>query len=269
MTAGLEDLLLVDIGNTRLKWAVASSAPSDAATLSGQALSVCAQPSAQWDTPSALDAMGAAVDSASRAAAGKRYRVLVSCVGPSGWFDRFDAFCGSRGLALHWVRSSAGCGRFVNGYDQPTTLGVDRFCMALAAAHQWAGQPVIVVSAGTATTVDAIDAQGRLLGGYILPGADLMASSLHRNTAQLPLAGPDLREFPTQTGQAIATGIIRAQCGAVMALTESLHRQAGQAPALVLTGGARDWLKAALPPVTECPDLVLQGLQWWARTSHG
>lgn len=249
--------LLVDIGNTRLKWALAAIGHNGPLTVHTQA-------SDTWQAPCALDWFDAAMSAAGPTAP---VRVLVSCVGPQAWQPIIRDACAVHGLPFDWVQSGPGRGRLINGYERPASLGVDRFCAALAVAEQFAGEPALLVSAGTATTVDAIDSQGRFLGGYILPGAELMASSLHRNTAQLPLASFDISDFPVHTEQAIATGIYQAQRGAVLALFETLHKQAGRQPRLILTGGALAWLKAGLPQAVECPDLVLQGLRWWARTT--
>ena len=87
----------------------------------------------------------------------------------------------------------------------------------------------LVVCAGTATTIDRLDADGRFVGGVILPGFDLMRSALAGNTAQLPLAEGELRAVPTNTMDAIISGCLNAQLGAIERLFAPLADSPGPA----------------------------------------
>jgi type III pantothenate kinase len=92
-------------------------------------------------------------------------------------------------VALQWVRTAAAHGDLVNGYREPTQLGVDRWVGSIG-AHRWLpGETLLIVTAGTATTLDIVTATpdgARFEGGLILPGLALMLGTLARNTAQLP-----------------------------------------------------------------------------------
>ena len=94
--------------------------------------------------------------------------------------------CGLR-LPLDWLTSSATACGVSNGYDHPEQLGADRWAALIAARALYAG-PSVVVMAGTATTIDALDGSGLFRGGLILPGLSLMRAALARNTADLPHA---------------------------------------------------------------------------------
>ena len=108
---------------------------------------------------------------------------------------------------------AARCG-VTNHYLKPEKLGVDRWC-ALIGAHGLSRTAAIVVMAGTATTIDTLDADGNFLGGLILPGGDLMRRSLAADTAALPFADGRHADYPRCTDDAIVTGCIEAQVGAI------------------------------------------------------
>jgi type III pantothenate kinase len=143
-----------------------------------------------------------------------------------------------------------------NLYADPARLGADRWAAAIGAWHRVKGA-CVVVSAGTATTVDAIDEHGSFLGGLILPGHGLMQRALASGTAALPLAEGQCVPFPQNTHDAIETGIRYAQAGAV-------ERFRGQMPfgtTVVLSGGSASALAPLIaPPRLDFPNLVLEGL---------
>jgi len=101
-----------------------------------------------------------------------------------------------------------------NNYLKPEQLGVDRWC-ALIGARGLSLTAAIVVMAGTATTIDTLDAEGNFLGGLILPGGELMRRSLAVDTAALPFADGCHVDYPRCTDDAIVTGTIEAQVGAI------------------------------------------------------
>lgn len=105
------------------------------------------------------------------------------------------------------------CG-VTNLYRNPEQLGVDRWC-ALIGARGLSQTAAIVVMAGTATTIDTLDAEGNFLGGLILPGGDLMRRALAVDTAALPFADGGHADYPRCTDDAIVTGVIEAQVGAI------------------------------------------------------
>jgi type III pantothenate kinase len=107
----------------------------------------------------------------------------------------------------------ARCG-VINQYRNPAQLGVDRWC-ALIGARGLGRTATIVVMAGTATTIDTLDADGNFLGGLILPGGDLMRRSLAADTAALPFADGRHVDYPRCTDDAIVSGCIEAQVGAI------------------------------------------------------
>jgi type III pantothenate kinase len=119
----------------------------------------------------------------------------------------------------------------------------------------------IVVNAGTAVTVDALDAQGVFRGGVILPGLALMASALASGTAGLPRADGQFELFPDNTADAIATGAVLAVSGAIDRMHDALSAM-GPPPRIVLSGGAASAIAPHLTaPMVSVPYLVLEGLR--------
>jgi type III pantothenate kinase len=148
------------------------------------------------------------------------------------------------------------CG-VTNLYRQPEKLGVDRWC-ALIGARALAPSAAFVVMAGTATTIDTLDADGSFLGGMILPGMDLMRRALSTETAALPLAAGEYTATPRCTDDAIVTGVVEAQVGAIERAWRRLDAVDKQC---LLSGGNAPTLIRHLDiPCREIPNLPLEGM---------
>jgi type III pantothenate kinase len=153
------------------------------------------------------------------------------------------------------VASAGACG-VASRYDNPAQLGADRWA-ALIAAWGRCSSACLVVSAGTATTIDSLGATGEFTGGRILAGVDLMKKALAANTAGLPLQQGRYAADPRNTADAIESGCLEAQAGAI----ERCHaRLPAGAPCLV-TGGAAAAIAARLTISASVVDnLALEGL---------
>lgn len=172
-------------------------------------------------------------------------------------------------VQVRWLQAEPATAGLVNGYARPGQLGADRWLALVGLQAQGRPRPapggeagnssgsehrdmlrppvIMLASLGTATTVDTISPEGVFEGGLILPGYDLMLTSLARGTANLPLARGALRPFPTNTDDAIASGVAAAQAGAIVRqLMEVRQRWAGHEAVLYLTGGAAPRVKPAL-----------------------
>lgn len=206
--------------------------------------------------------------------------VAVSVV--DRWTERLE--WASERLALPLTVVAASHIPISTALVRPDQTGPDRLLAAWAAASIH-GTPVIVVDLGTATTIDAVDADGFFLGGAILPGLGLASGALAEGTARLPrveLALP--REaIGVDTLGAIRSGVVIGHIGAVRELATRMHQRtspggaAAQATTVIVTGGYSnaDWARAAwrtaagpsLPAIADelDPDLVLRGLGLLAR----
>jgi type III pantothenate kinase len=174
-------------------------------------------------------------------------------------------------LARHWqlqpqfMQSPAAGWGMRNAYPEPAKLGVDRW-MAMLGGRSLEAGPICVVSVGTAMTLDGVDANGRHLGGVIVPGPDLMVSSLLKNTSEIAQRAATGRTqeqlFADNTLGAIQQGAVQALAALVDRSMETMRDQLGQAATLLLTGGASSRLRGAIrSPAKEIPDLVLRGLR--------
>lgn len=233
-------VLLVDLGNSRLKWASLDGGepgPSAAAIHRGDdMLAVLDRAWAGLSAP-------AKVSGASVVGAQLRARV-------EEWVARHWS------CPVSWSVSQAEALGVTNGYHDPATLGVDRW-LAMLGAWRRLHDAACVVDCGSAVTVDILDAHGQHLGGWIAPGLQMMRAALQQG-ADLPLAdGEGFREPGRDTGAAIRNGTLLAATG----LVERAMACAPKAARLVLTGGdAAELAQLLSRPYELCPDLVLEGL---------
>jgi type III pantothenate kinase len=246
--------LAIDVGNTRLKWAL-YDAPRPGATLLQQGAVFL----------ETIDELGDGDWKDLQEPAS----MLGSIVAGDAVRRRVEEQMGLWELEPRWVVPSAAEAGLVNGYDHPHRLGADRW-VALAGARQRAlatgrapGEAcaALVVMVGTAVTVDALDASGRFLGGLILPGFGLMLKSLEMGTAGLRVPTGDVVDFPTNTSDALMSGGTNAIAGAIQRQYDKLRKLAGHDPLLLLSGGAAVKVGPTLPMALETVDtLIFEGL---------
>jgi type III pantothenate kinase len=114
---------------------------------------------------------------------------------------------------------------------------------------------------GTAVTVDALDLEGRFLGGLILPGFGLMLKALEMGTAGLRVPTGEVVDFPTNTSDALMSGGANAIAGAIERQHRKLAAIAGAEPLLLMAGGAAPKLAPTLDlPVQVVDTLLFEGL---------
>ena len=238
--------LAIDIGNTRLKWAVY---PDDAETgsLPLQQGAVFLE---NIDRLADGDWQGLAPPS----------RILGSNVAGDAVRRRVEEQMEHWDLVPRWVVPSTDAAGVTNGYDHPTRLGADRW-VAVIGAHAHAKKrgfngPVLTVMVGTAVTVDALSTDGQFLGGLILPGHGIMLRALEGGTAGLRVPTGEVRDFPTNTSDALTTGGTFAITGAIERMHRLLTKRENCAPLLLMTGGA-GWKVA---PALDAPHELIEGL---------
>jgi len=244
------NVLLLDVGNSRLKWGLLSDATIrgtghvELRTFREQGTSALTK---QWSKD--IDAVIACN------VAGDDVAEILSA-GVRSQYGHEVRFIRSEGVA---------CG-VTNGYHQPERLGVDRW-VALIGARASCDSACVIVDAGTAITIDALNADGHHLGGQILPGLVLMAEALEENTSDLPSLSDRLSDaignadlFANSTSAAISRGVVGAAVGAIELALRGLRKD-GLDPALLITGGDADLINGLLGEAAQLrPDLVLEGL---------
>jgi type III pantothenate kinase len=241
----------IDVGNTRLKWALYDAAAPGAQVLAHGAEfleNIDRLAEGEWAAlPRPSRMLGCIV-----AADAVRRRVEEDLA------EVWD-------LTAQWVVPGVAEAGLSNGYDHPSRLGADRWVAMIGAWHRMLAQgparPLVVVMVGTAVTVEAVDASGRFLGGFILPGHGIMLRALESGTAGLHVPTGEVREFPTNTSDALTSGGTYAIAGAVERMVQHVRDHCGAEPACFMTGGA-GWKMAPSMSVTfELVDsLIFDGL---------
>jgi type III pantothenate kinase len=269
--------LLIDAGNSRVKWALARAPGAFEhsgvfAHPRGAGADAAHEPIAREpDAVSGEDSEDAAAQWAALARPGGAWISNVAGDGVGAWLA---ALIEARwpGLPSTFVRASAAQCGVVNGYGTPDRLGSDRWAGLIGARAAYPGEALLIATLGTATTLEALTADGRFVGGMIAPGWSLMMRSLGEHTAQLPtledssvraLVGDALaqRWFATDTRRAITAGSLLAQAGLIERAWRELSEAWGKPVRLVLGGGAAKDVGAVLSvPHTRHDSLVLSGL---------
>ncbi len=229
-------ILAVDCGNSRLKWGLHDNG--------------------SWRRTGTVPVSGLArLEKSWKRLAPADKVVVANVAGPSAR-KRLETIFARRSMVPAWVKAKRHeCG-VTNGYGQAGQLGPDRWA-ALIGAWSILRGPCLVVTAGTATTVDFLRGDGRFVGGAILPGLELMKRSLARDTAGLRLARGRFSAEPRNTADAIETGCLLAQAGAIERAFAAMEHGA----ACVLAGGAARRIARHLSiPVRLVDNLVLEGL---------
>jgi type III pantothenate kinase len=236
--------VVVDIGNSRVKWGQLEG------TTVRQVAIVDHDPLG-WTTQAALLLKG-------------NVRWTVASVVPATT-KAFQQWCAGRGEECRVVSKASDIPLTLN-LDNTSTVGIDRLLAALAAKSR--ATPAVVLTLGTAITVDLVDDAGVFQGGAILPGTHLIAKSLNDHTAQLPLL--PLHSYQSfnapgkNTEAAITLGVHAAVLGACRVLIERYTQQCRKPPVVFLAGGGVGELNAkelAVPNEVQGPfPLVLEGL---------
>jgi len=229
-------ILAIDCGNSRLKWGLHDTGAWR--STGSIPLADIARLSKKW-----------------RRIAPSAKVVVANVAGPSVR-RRLEAILAGRPIAPAWVQAKRReCG-VTNAYGKPAQLGADRWA-ALIGAWSILHGPCLVVAAGTATTADVLKSDGTFAGGAILPGLELMKRSLARDTAGLPFAKGRFSRRPRSTADAIETGCLLAQAGAI----ERMFAAMEPGSVCALTGGAASRIARHLSiPVRLENSLVLAGL---------
>jgi type III pantothenate kinase len=246
--------IALDVGNTRLKWALYDSPRTNAALLSQGAVfleNIDRLADEDWKSLPPVT------------------RMLGCIVAGDALRRRVDEQLEIWDLTPSWVVPSASEAGLHNGYDHPTRLGADRWVAMIGAlarmraqTAQAAPRPMVVVMVGTAVTVEAIDAQGHFLGGLILPGHGIMLRALESGTAGLRVPTGEVREFPTNTSDALTSGGTFAIAGAVERMVQHVRVHCKDEPLCYMTGGAGWKMAPSMSVQCELVDsLIFDGLR--------
>ena len=174
---------------------------------------------------------------------------------------------------IEWLASMPQGLGIRNHYRNPAEHGADRWFNALG-ARRFSSHACVVVSCGTAVTIDALTEDNHYLGGTIMPGFHLMKEAMAQKTANLNRPIGRVYPFPTTTANALASGMMDAVCGSILLMHARLQEKAGAGRPVdvVLTGGGAAKVAQALPPaftldntVKIVDNLVIYGLLNWVE----
>ena len=250
--------LLIDLGNTALKWALLGEELSPRTVVHRGRTGFKEELYAEWLKLQPDCVLGCTV------------------AAPELAFS-VTKFFNEHGIRWNWVRSQPSFESrdfvLLNSYDRPAQLGADRWCAALGAVDAVPENSLVVVQMGTATTVDAVlredDGRHVFLGGRIAPGPTLIKQCLEEGIPSLKGQLGEWKSFPANTRDAITTGILDAQAGLVRSAWEELAERSTTAVRVILAGGAAGFVEKriaeVIPSVTRRHNLVLLGLAAQAR----
>jgi len=241
-------VVLVDVGNTRIKWSVLRAD--------------------RLGRQKAIEHAGLTGRELERQLFATRgiTRVIAASVAGTRLNRLLGAACRRRtGLACEFVASARNAAGLTTRYKEPWRLGVDRFMAVIAAYHLARARGACVVDLGTAMTIDLVDPLGVHLGGAIIPGPELMMRSVLKNTvgiARRARGSPATRGLYAQdTRAAIGQGARYAAAAIIDRAVAEAQRALQRMPLVILTGGAA----VQIEPLLQCsyvsvPDLVLRGV---------
>jgi type III pantothenate kinase len=273
MTSGAP-YLLIDAGNSRIKWMLVQADGTPLAAGALAHMNHAAQGSADQPDWSNLPAPGSAWLSN---VAGEGVAARVAALLDAHWPQ----------LPLTTIRARAQQCGVTNRYTTPEALGSDRWAGMIGAHAAFPGEHLLIATFGTATTLEALRADGCFVGGLIAPGWTLMMRSLGEHTAQLPTLdaaaarglldaddAPDTARrgpfFATDTPRSLSAGCTLAQAGLIERMWRDLQDEWQVPVRLVVSGGAVHEVAGALKvPHTRHDSLVLSGLALIAAECTG
>jgi type III pantothenate kinase len=242
--------LLLDVGNSRVKWALTDGRAWHAGEgFAHAAATLVAQLDRTW---------GALAPPA---------RVVASNVAGADVQGAITAWLQARwpGVPVHFLAASAAAHGVINRYREPARLGADRWAALIGARHAYTG-PLCILDCGTAVTVDALNDAGEFLGGVILPGLGLARTALRQRAPGIDsIDGDETRCLARSTADAVAAGTLYGLAGGLERLLREFGAVLGAAMGVVITGGdaprVLPYLQARVPYAWHAePDLVLRGL---------
>ena len=246
-------ILLIDVGNSRLKWGVHESQgwTEFGATPNSEVGTLAVRDWQSLPRPERIAGVNVAGEA-------MRTRVEVQM---TRWR-----------VTPQWLVASASAGGVTNRYAEPEQLGADRWAALVATRQRIVAAEsfptaALVVNAGTAVTLDAMDADGVFRGGVIMPGLQLMLGSLAEKTAALKVAPGEYQDFPTNTADALYSGAVQAVSGAIERMRLQLEQQGADVKCFISGGAAGEIAPHLNGPLELVDNLVLEGVLVLAQSA--
>jgi type III pantothenate kinase len=241
-------MMLLDIGNTAVKWAIRDQGEfAERGRFVYRDGDFAGRAGTTWgELPEQQAAVAANV-------AGADMKAAVTGWAEENWH-----------VTPEYIRVTAQAAGVTNAYSEPEALGVDRWAAMIAAYHHYGG-PVCIVDCGTAITVDVVDATGQHQGGLIAPGASVLKQSLLEGTADIRMTPADdsqhLTLLASGTQAAVNSGAYYMCSAMIDRVIADIVARFGENTVLVMTGGdAGNLLSLSGWQLQSDPDLVLRGV---------
>lgn len=251
--------LLIDLGNSRFKWAFAKGENSNQWQTGSEAISgggFDVMLNTLWSDVSVPD------------------KVMMSSVISEKYTQQIVSWIQSRWqLSPYLAVSAAEQLGVINCYAKPETLGSDRWA-ALIGARALSKKPTVIVDCGSAVTIDALAADGRFIGGIIFPGLNLLRQSLAAGTKNISQVSGETNVDTNvdmvpacNTADAVSAGTLHGLVGAIEHMLTHYRHELGKTMDIILTGGNAEVIRPRLSVKTRHEaDLVLKGLALMADT---
>lgn len=243
--------LLIDIGNTRIKWAcIGSTGLTESQNFTRSKTGVKSLLNKHWKDLKKISSIYV-----SNVAGDKIAQQLTE------WTEK------QWQLTPTFIHSEAKRFGVTNSYSEPELLGVDRW-LAMISARQHARQASCIIDCGTAITIDIVTKLGEHQGGMILPGLTLMREALTNNANNLNEVAEDsnFKTLAINTQSAIQAGTLYTVTASLERVIDDLNQQFDDRIRFIITGGDAEILMPLLPTsIVYYPDIVLKGLAYYAR----
>ena len=225
MTLHLDNILLIDAGNTAVKWLFKGEYGS--ALISDFSLDLLP----------------------------KSERILISCVGDKSLLEGLDKAI--------FIQSPVQFGQFVSAYKMPQTLGVDRFLAMIASIERYPNQTRLIIDAGSALTFDLVLADGKHQGGLIMPGLSVLRRSFEQFASKSKQL--TLKETANNTQHAWEYGTAQMFISVIEQQIQTHLAQYGDLQVILTGGDAKIIAYRLQYPTVIEPHLVLDGLALYAQ----
>ena len=241
-------LLLIDVGNSSLKWA-------ETPEISFHSMSMSQHLYPEPITSAFFSELWAKIE--------KPDKIIVSCVANNAVWQALDKACHTLwSLSAERIESLTDGYGLLNSYERATDLGSDRWC-AMVAVKQMTDTAFMIVDAGSALTIDIVDESGQHLGGTISPGLSMMKKSLGMNTAQVKVDNTKNTHssfLGHSTAECVESGIFLSAISLIEAIFEKESLQVKGLQCFLSGGDAEVMADSLSFHCTTHPDIVLRGL---------
>lgn len=191
-------------------------------------------------------------------------KIIVASVNHDRLADEISAWCQINKIVYQQVVSEAKKNNVITAYQNPNQLGIDRWLALIGAAEHFPNKNILIIDAGTATTIDFLAATGQHHGGWILAGINTLISSVLANTVQVQANNNEKESlaFGTNTSENVHNAAWAATVGSINLAISQVQQQGIILDEVIFTGGNGNLLSSLISyRSTVIDELVFTGLQ--------